>query len=148
MVASVFICKADIYNILLKNFSNSKLNKTSSNFMRTILFCGWYAFSLGYETSAKIIRTRLTKWHHAPNIFLTSVHMILILVITKFLITIKLLYLYICSYHCVKSVQIRSYFWSVFSYIPISVFNPNTGKYGPEITPYLDTFHAVIRTDI
>ena len=22
------------------------------------------------------------------------------------------------------------------------VFNPNTGKYGPEITPYLDTFHA------
>ena len=24
-----------------------------------------------------------------------------------------------------------------------SVFGPNTGKYGPEITPYLDTFHAV-----
>ena len=23
------------------------------------------------------------------------------------------------------------------------VFNPNTGKYGPEITPYVDTFHAV-----
>ena len=23
------------------------------------------------------------------------------------------------------------------------VFSPNTGKYGPEITPYLDTFHAV-----
>ena len=23
------------------------------------------------------------------------------------------------------------------------VFNPNTGKYGPQITPYLDTFHAV-----
>ena len=23
------------------------------------------------------------------------------------------------------------------------VFTPNTGKYGPEITPYLDTFHAV-----
>ena len=37
--------------------------------------------------------------------------------------------------HCVKSVQIRSCFWSVFS--------PNAGKYGPEITPYLDTFHAV-----
>ena len=33
--------------------------------------------------------------------------------------------------HCVKSVRIRSYFsW-------------NTGKYGPEITPNLDTFHAV-----
>ena len=26
----------------------------------------------------------------------------------------------------------------------ISVFSPNTGKYGPEITPYLDTFHAVM----
>ena len=24
-----------------------------------------------------------------------------------------------------------------------SVFGLNTGKYGPEITPYLDTFHAV-----
>ena len=38
------------------------------------------------------------------------------------------------SHHCVKSVQIWSYFWSVFS--------PNTGKYGPEITPYLDTSQA------
>ena len=27
----------------------------------------------------------------------------------------------------------------------ISVFSPNTGKYGPEISPYLDTFHAVQR---
>ena len=25
----------------------------------------------------------------------------------------------------------------------ISIFSPNTGKYGPEITPYLDTFHGV-----
>ena len=25
----------------------------------------------------------------------------------------------------------------------LSVFSPNTGKYGPEKTPYLDTFHAV-----
>ena len=24
------------------------------------------------------------------------------------------------------------------------VFNPNTGKYGPKITTYLDTFHAVL----
>ena len=27
-------------------------------------------------------------------------------------------------------------------YRVISVFNPNAGKYGPEITPYLDTFNA------
>ena len=67
--------------------------------------------------------------------------------------------------HCVKSVQIRSFFWSVFSRIQteyreirsislysvrmrenteyLSVFTPNAGKYGPKKTPYLDTFHAV-----
>ena len=38
--------------------------------------------------------------------------------------------------------------WKVSKYVVISgpyfpVFSPNTGKYGPEITPYLDTFHAV-----
>ena len=45
----------------------------------------------------------------------------------------------------VRSVQIRSNFWSVFSRIWTEyVFSPNTGKYGPEITPYLDTFHAVL----
>ena len=42
--------------------------------------------------------------------------------------------------HCVKSVQIRSFFWSVFS--------PNTGKYRPEKNSYLDTFHTVIRFKI
>ena len=38
-------------------------------------------------------------------------------------------------YHCVKCVQIRSFFWSVFP-----VFSTNTGKYGPEKTPFFDTF--------
>ena len=38
--------------------------------------------------------------------------------------------------------------WKVSKYGAISapyfpVFSPNTGKYGPEITPYLSTFHAV-----
>ena len=50
-------------------------------------------------------------------------------------------------HHCVKIVQIRSFFWSVFSFIRTkyrnTVFSPNTGKYGPEKTPFLDTFHAV-----
>ena len=76
------------------------------------------------------------------------------------------------NFHCVKSVQIRNYFWSVFSRIRIeygailrknrwgwklltiitkcsilvylSVFCPNAGKYGPEITWYLDTIHEVV----
>ena len=46
------------------------------------------------------------------------------------------------STRCVKSVQIQSLFWSVFSCI-WTEFSPNTGKYGPEKTPYLDTFHVV-----
>ena len=37
--------------------------------------------------------------------------------------------------HCVKSVQILSFFWSIFSCI-------RTG-YGPEKTPYLDTSRSV-----
>ena len=57
----------------------------------------------------------------------------------------------IAHLHRVKSVQNRSNFWSVFSHIRtehgakyLSVFSPNAGKHGPEITPYLDTFHAVL----
>ena len=46
--------------------------------------------------------------------------------------------------HCVKSVQMGGFFWSVFSLIwTFPSFSPNAGKYGPEKTPYLDTFHAV-----
>ena len=42
------------------------------------------------------------------------------------------------NWHCVESVQIR-----VLSCPCFPVFSPNRGKYVPEITPYLDTFHAV-----
>ena len=35
-----------------------------------------------------------------------------------------------------KSVQIRSFFWFVFS--------PNVEKYGLEKTPYLDAFYTMI----
>ena len=38
--------------------------------------------------------------------------------------------------HCVKSVQIRNFFWSVFSRIRTEC--------GLEKTPYLNTFHSVI----
>ena len=36
--------------------------------------------------------------------------------------------------------------YGVFSGRYFPVFSPNTGKYGPEITPYLDIFHAVDST--
>ena len=48
-------------------------------------------------------------------------------------------------------IKIKGLFtaWKVSKYGVISgpnfpVFSPNTWKYGPEITPYLDIFHAVI----
>ena len=48
-----------------------------------------------------------------------------------------------------KSVQIQSYFWSVFSYIRTEYGEiRRTGKYRPEATPYLDTFYAVIQTKL
>ena len=34
--------------------------------------------------------------------------------------------------------------YGVYSGAYFSVFSPNAGKYGPEKTPYLDTFHAVL----
>ena len=37
---------------------------------------------------------------------------------------------------CVKSVLMQSFFWSVFSCIRT--------EYGPEKTPYLDTFDAAV----
>ena len=45
--------------------------------------------------------------------------------------------------HCVKVVQIRGFFWSVFSCIRTDTGKYGTGKYGLEKAPYLDTFHAV-----
>ena len=41
------------------------------------------------------------------------------------------------------TVKVCHYLISHTVYFKISVFSPNAGKYGPEITPYLDTFHAV-----
>ena len=33
--------------------------------------------------------------------------------------------------------------YGVFSGPYFPIFSPNTGKFGPEKTPYLDNFHAV-----
>ena len=50
--------------------------------------------------------------------------------------------------HCVKLSKYRVFsdpYFAVFGLntATYSVFNPNTGKYGPEKTPCLDNFHAV-----
>ena len=44
-----------------------------------------------------------------------------------------------------KSAQIRSFFWSLFPRIRTE-YGDSPGKYGPEKTPYLDTFHALSLT--
>ena len=44
--------------------------------------------------------------------------------------------------HCVESVQIRSFFWSIFSCIRTEYQVGIRGKYRPEKIPYLDTFHT------
>ena len=41
------------------------------------------------------------------------------------------------AFYCVKSVQIRNFFWSMFSRIQ--------SECGPEKTPSLETFHAVFK---
>ena len=42
----------------------------------------------------------------------------------------------------------RSYLCDWFTNPYLSVFGPNAGKYGPEKTPYLDTFRTVFNTKI
>ena len=51
---------------------------------------------------------------------------------------VTFIYLNRVSHHYVKSVQIRSFFWSVFSGIWTEY-----GKICTQRTPYLDTFHVM-----
>ena len=46
-----------------------------------------------------------------------------------------------------KCPNTELFFGPYFPVFGLFVFSPNKGKYGPEITPYLDTFHAVINED-
>ena len=57
------------------------------------------------------------------------------------------------AFHCVKIVQIRSFSNPYFAAFGLNIqiyctCSPNTGKYGPEKTPYLDTFYAVFSSII
>ena len=44
--------------------------------------------------------------------------------------------------HCVKVSK-----YGVISGLLFPVFELNTGEYGPEITPHLDNFHAMLSKD-
>ena len=68
----------------------------------------------------------------------------------KALNQIKFLQMLCIAKRCIIGETIQLFTaWKVSKYGVISglylpVFNPNTGKYGPEITPHLDTFHALL----
>ena len=49
---------------------------------------------------------------------------------------------FIKSYAMGPEIEYKFTVWRDTEYL--SVFSPNSGKYGPEKTPYLDTFHGVI----
>ena len=49
----------------------------------------------------------------------------------------------ICCYDVKKFIFDKLSDWIRRDTPYFSVFNPSAGKYGPEKTPYLDTFHAV-----
>ena len=49
--------------------------------------------------------------------------------------------------HCVKSVKIRGFLVRIFPYLD-RILSTNAGQYGPEKTPYLDTFRAVLVNQI
>ena len=59
----------------------------------------------------------------------------------QIIFTTDAMLLFAMAIHCVKIVQIRSFFWSVFSCIR-TVYGDLRSK--SEKVPYLDTFHAVL----
>ena len=93
--------------------------------------------------TCKCISKVHNQWCFFVNIFLliyfliVSFQSILLFCFKSFLFYNILQIVYFIEYnnHSVKSVQRRSFFSSVFGL--------NTRKYGPEKTPYLDTFHTV-----
>ena len=48
-----------------------------------------------------------------------------------------------CQYHATPQLSLVILPILSFSGLYFPVFRLNTGKYGPEKTPYLDTFHVV-----
>ena len=44
---------------------------------------------------------------------------------------------------CINNTSWKVFKYGVFSGLCFPVFTSNTGKYGPQKTPYLETFHAI-----
>ena len=78
-------------------------------------------------------------WQYSASGYLISAQLCTLIVRVPEAAFFKLWYLLNINFCfpciCVKSVQIRIFFWSLFSHI--------WTEYGPEKTRYLDNFHAV-----
>ena len=68
----------------------------------------------------------------------TSVHEIILGQVEKLLCKSSFLE---SEIRAITALKVSKYGVISSPYFP--VFNPNTGKWGPEITPHLDTFHTV-----
>ena len=63
-------------------------------------------------------------------------------VFDRILNTLQIFPSYVWSMYCTLRKRCPNTEFRICPYFPL--FSPNTGKYGPEISPYLDTFHAVL----
>ena len=58
------------------------------------------------------------------------------------------LHLRLCAWTLISHFSVMQILYKVLELSALRVSSPNTGKYGPENTPYLDTFHAVLLTKL
>ena len=61
--------------------------------------------------------------------------------VTPFLILAEYVLLHIASIYFISGIKQIPKTYTAWK---VSKYGPNAGKYGPEKTPYLDTFHAVL----
>ena len=85
-------------------------------------------------------------------IFLINSHTTSVLFLSELIFRLPVVIFLGFYNHCVKSIQIQSFFpvrifphsdWIQSDTEYLSLFSPNAGKYRPEKTLYLDTFHSV-----
>ena len=100
-----------------------------------------YVYSILISHLLVISRSKrsIRKWNRRMSNFLTHIYIAELAEINYEQMIILFEYFWVLASHNAWKV---SKYW-VFSGPYFPVFGLNTGKYGPEITPYLDTFHAV-----
>ena len=146
-------CDSNILTIFRKSMTECNIipimvTSIAFNFIHSKFLKWCPTLCLGIATFPRLLQsyrnftTRSISWKFHSSIRHLSVRNLLIQIF-------KIIYLsYLLNYVRIVSFRKPSTAWKVSKYRVISgpyfpVFSPNTGKYGPEITPYLDIFHAV-----